>query len=815
MIRNYLKLYFRNIAKNMLFIVINVLGLAIGITVFLLIFNYVSFHKSFDKQYKSPENIYRVNTETYVDGKESGKFGVTMQFLAPELRKFPEVEDATRLFSFELMFAYKDAQKFYDLAIYGADSTIFDFFGFKLLSGDRKHALGEPFTAVLTERTAKKMFGTTNVVGKTIQTGYGFHEPVPYQVTGVMADLPVNSHINFDILLSSIEPNSVIGNFTIFNGGDPTYHYPAFNTYIRLKDKVDPAKLQARLPAFLNSRIKGVMDKYGQRRLFLEPITKIHLGPKYQWSIDTLSGMRADESSEFAVNWISFFALLLLLFSIFNFLNLSLIFYARRAKELETRKKFGARPIQFLTQFFLESLITISFALVIAIVLLLILKRPYYSYLGLPPEYSIFIHWQTYVYIFVFFIGLLVVKVFFLFLISVILKLFDTQKRSKEVALSKYLVVLQYMGAFILASLTIIISQQLKYMMSKDLGYKSESILVIRKYTMGSGLSSLDLSYLETFKTELLRLKNINKVCLSSVVPGYYHHSNQRTWMNANDQVQSNTIWIDKDYADVYGLKFLAGKALSDPERNEVVINKTLMNELGVKDAADMVGKQIYIDDVAAHHIAPGAKTVVGVLDNYYQEPLNRSIAPVKYHYEDANRGYYSIKYHGSDPDQVVKNVKEVFTKFYPGDEFQYFFLDDFMNQQYKSDIQFKQLTNLSAYLSLLIASMGILGLITYSVQVHRKSIAIRKVLGGDIFHIFSVFARKYLIYFGWAIVLAVPLIIIFSNIILNNYAYHTRIQYTLLLIPVFLILAAIVIIICFQVVRATRENPIKSLKAD
>lgn len=814
MLKNYVLAFIRNMMNNKLFVFINISGLSIGILACLLVYNYVGFHRSFDKMYTDSENIYRVNTSSYVEGQISGEYGVTMQFLAPELFQFTGVEDVSRLFAFELLLPQKGDQKYHGMDVYGADSTVFDFFGLDMLIGDSKSALGQPFSTVLTERAAKKIFNRTDVIGETLMFGYGFHEPVPYQITGIVADAEINTHINFDILLSSIEPESIIGSFTVFNGGDHTYHYPAFSTYMKIRDGVNVEELQSQIQSFLNDRIQTQMQKYGERKIYLQSLADIHLGKKYKWGMDTISSTRADEASEFNVSWISLFAFLLLLFSIFNFINLSLINYSKRWKESAMRTILGATRIQFLQQFFIEAF-TLTFVSTILAVLLALLVGPYfYDYVDLPREYSVFNEPKTFVYIGILFFSILLFKAVLLYSVSTFLKFFSLRQKSKEVPFSRYLVVGQYMGAFILLNLTFFIHQQLDFLLSKDLGYNQKQVLVVKKYTMGSGNNSLTLENLESFKDELRRNGAVKSVSLSSIIPGSYHHSNQRAWMSTDAKLNPNTIWIDKDYLEVYGIELLAGTNISEVNPNSILINKELMEELGFTNPEDIIGESLYIDDVMSHHMEPGAKTISGVVGDYYQEPLSKAISATKYHYEDANRGYYSIQVFTDDYPSVLAHVEGVFNKFYPEDNFEFFFLDDHIESQYHSDIQFKELINITSLLSLIIATLGIFGLISHSVEIHRKSTAIRMVLGSNVGNIFMVFLRKYLIYYGIAVVLSLPVAYLLVQKVLSNYAYRINLNLFWLIVPAFPILALILVIVGSQVIKAAFKNPIGALRS-
>jgi putative ABC transport system permease protein len=395
------------------------------------------------------------------------------------------------------------------------------------------------------------------------------------------------------------------------------------------------------------------------------------------------------------------------------------------------------------------------------------------------------------------------------------LKLFQANRKSREVPFARYLVVLQFMGAFILVNVALVLHRQLYYMLHKDLGYSASNILNIEKYTQASGPSSTTLEHLGAFKHELLKNSYIKSVCLSSVTPGYYHHSNQVAWLDPAHKVETNTIWVDKDYTSVYGIKVLAGRVVDDPNKDEMMINESLMHAVGINNPDSIVGRDLYIDEAMMHHFKPGATKVVGVIKDFCQEPLTNSIAPAKFHAEDQNRGHYSIKFAPGHQEEVRAYAEKVFQEFYPKDRFNYTYLSDFLARQYKSDIQFEELMNITTGLSLIIACLGILGLISYSVEVQRKATAVRKILGSSTRNLMFLFLKKYLIYYSIAVLISFPLSILLVKSVLDNYAYQTGISYLVMLFPALAILVLISIIIGTQVLNASRENPVVALKAE
>jgi putative ABC transport system permease protein len=386
-------------------------------------------------------------------------------------------------------------------------------------------------------------------------------------------------------------------------------------------------------------------------------------------------------------------------------------------------------------------------------------------------------------------------------------------KKRNEIPFGRPLVVLQYIVTFILINVTIYLRQQVDFMLNKDLGYTKDHVLFIKRYEMGSGLNSLSISHLNAFENEVMKHKDIVNVGLSSITPGCYHHSNQNIWVNAGEKINSNTIYIDRNYVGVYGLKLLAGRNLTEQDGDKVLINKALMHALGYKDPQQVVNQAIYIDDAISHHVAPGKKIVAGVLDDYFQEPLNKVVAPAKYHYSEISKGRFSVRFRGENHEEVVAYVRKVFNKFYPGDAFNYAFLDGFLMSQYEADIQFKELITLTSFLSLLLASLAILGLILYSVEVSKKSIAIRKVLGSSNLSIYMLFLKNYLINFALAIAVAIPLTYFLVKEMLSDYAYRIEINGFYTLVPALLILGLIFLIIGIQVSIRTKQDPIRALR--
>ncbi|TRX53355.1 FtsX-like permease family protein [Fulvivirga sp. M361] len=827
MFKNYVMVSIRSLLKNKMLTGINLLGLALGIASSFLVFIYVYYHNSFDTQYKS-SNIHRVLTDTYsTDGDFVKQFAFAMHFLGPEVEEnFTAVEEAVRLFEFETLLLYRDEDIFFKKAVFGTDNNIFNFFDFKLISGESDQVLSEPRTAVITASLAELLYEGEDPVGKTLGLGYGFHDPWLYKITGVMEDLPENTHIRIDVLTSAINVESDLGQYTVFDGGDANYYYPMFDTYLKLKDGTNADEFEVDLNKFLVSKTEGIMKKYGSRELHLQHISDIHLRknihPKYLGGMERRSLIRSDEIDERTVKWIFYGALVLLIFSIFNYVNLTYINSINRFKEINLRKIFGANLWEMFTQFLIESFMLTFLAASMSLLLLLIFLDPFYEFLDIPKAFTIIDNPKFYLFFISFLVTVALLKGVLLFLIIFSMKLImkkneNLSSNKRNALLRKILMNTQIAVSFILISSTLLLDRQIDFFLKTDLGFEKDNVMVIRKYTMASGYETVEINYLDAFKDEIRKSPDIENICLSTITPGFFYNNSQAVWRNSDDKFYANNIFTDQDYVDVYGLKLLAGRFFSDNRENEkenVVINRKLMELLGYEEPQDAIGNSLYVDDVNAHYVTPGGHQIIGVLEDYNQEPLSNGVAPIKYHLFPMNRGFYSIKIKkGADIERSIASVREVFQKYYPKDELDYNFLDDFITSQYKIEQQIKKIMQIYTYTSILIAYLGLLAFSVFLIHQKKKSIAIRKVLGSTISNVTALLVREYAYLLMVSFAMAIPLAYWVMSEILQNYSNKIPIGWSDFVITSALIVIVVISTITYQALKATLENPIKALK--
>lgn len=827
MLKKYIIVSLRSLLKNKLFTAINTLGLALGLASAFLVFVYVYYHSSFDEEYKE-SNVYRVLTDTYsTDNQFVKQYAFSMHFLAPELTEnFTSIEESVRLFEFETLLVYADEDIFFNKTVVGADSNVLKFFNLSMISGDIQNALVEPRSAVITESMAKLLFHDEDPLGKTIGLGYGFHDAWQYKVTGIMKDFSGNTHLRFDVLTSAIDVNSDLGNFTMFDGGDANYHYPMFDTYVKVKNDTEIAGLEGEMNKFLQENIGRIMEKYGQRKLHLQHVSDIHLRtnihPGYLGGMERRSLVRSNEIDLRTIQWISYGAIVLLLFSIFNYINLTYINSINRFKEIGLRKIFGASLFKLFIQFFIESFVLTFMAAMVGGIIIFVCIDPFYTFLDLPHSFTIADNPLIYIFFTCFVMSVVLVKSILLFLILLSVNMIKVQRGNVSenktgIMIRKVLMITQLVASFVLISGTLLLGKQISFFLEKDLGFDKNNVIVIRKYTMASGLESIDLSYLQPFKDEVVKSPAIESICLSTITPGFFYNTSQQVWVDEYKRFQSNTIYLDQDYMEVYKMKLLAGRFFTDQRTNEagnVIINRKLMTMLGFVDPKDAIGQTMYMDDISSHYVTPGPQRIIGVLEDFCQEPLANGIAPIKFHLFNVNRGFYSIRIkEGSSTQEAVAHIKTVFAKFYPKDYLNYYFLDDFLKQQYKSDETVKKIMQIYMGASILVAYLGLIAFSIYLIRVKKKAIAIRKVLGSSSTDITLLLLREYVVILVISVFIALPLAIYSISEVFESYVYRIPIGWLEFAITTIILMVVVLGTIASQAAKATLENPINSIR--
>ncbi|MEB2786125.1 ABC transporter permease [Algoriphagus persicinus] len=804
MLKNYFKIAYRNLLKKKVYSFINIIGLGIGMACCVLIFMFVQDELSYDKYHEKGDRIFRVIHGAAQEGVEpdlstfwvwgNAPIGPALQLDFPEIEKVVQFSGRA-----DILFTVGEETQQED-GVFFMDSTVFDVFSWELLEGDPKTALVAPFSVVLTESTARKYFGEVNAVGKTMKgsEAAGRSNPGDYTVTGVMKDLPSNSHFKFNTLLSlSTFKQSRPGIFDAWGYVD-TY------TYFLVNDQFDKANFEARISAFIERRNGD--NGYGYA-IAIEPLKNVYL------RTDALR-QPGDTGSLTNIYVFSIIGLFILAIAMINFMNLSTARSMERAKEVGIRKSIGADRRSLIFQFLGESLIIVVLAAIVGIILTTIAMPLMNDMTGKVFEISRIINWQTIPAFLVIMlaIGLLAGSYPALVLSGfkpvMILKGIN-KSNARGVNLRKGLVVFQFSLSIALIAGTIIVYSQMSHLLDKDMGFDKEHMVVL-DYNYDEQVNNVSSS----LESELEKNPNILSGAFSRSVPGS-HFPNAYTTLETLDGEmvgQAQPIFqIGLDFIDHYGLELLAGRSYSrdypSDSTSALVINEAAARQYGYSNPADIVGKKF--DQWGR------AGQVIGVVKDFNYISLHNTVEPLTLPFEAYASRYMSLKVKGEDLPATLSQIEGVWKQLAPHRPFIYSFLDEDFNKQYESDFRFRQIFTTFSVLAILIACLGLLGLATYTAEQRTKEIGIRKVLGANIGSIVGLLSKDFIKLVLIAILVATPLAWYVMNRWLESFAYQVPIHWWIFLVSGVLAVIVALVTISFQSVKAAMMNPVKSLKSE
>ncbi|MBD2700721.1 ABC transporter permease [Spirosoma sp. BT702] len=795
MLRNYIKIAWRNLLKNKPFFLINTLGLAVGMAACLLILQYVTFERSYDDFHPNVQNIYRIEYDSYQNGKLAYKSATSFPAIAPTLKKdFPEVEETARLYDADANVVTYDNIHYRENNYYFADNSIFNIFKIDFLSGDPATALKDKNTVVMSETIARKYFGNQNPLGKTVKLGRN-----PYLVKGVYKDYPKNSHLELDLIFSyRTEPDA-----------QTSWGWYDFFTYVKLKPGTNPDLFQA--------KILNLVQKYNPDRaktpgnhsdLLLQPLRDIHLTSNLNQEAEVNGNGKS-------VAVLSIIALFILVIAWINYINLATARAMDRAKEVGIRKVAGAERFQLVVQFLMESLILNILAVLVALVIIQISAPSFNELTGRPLSLTQWLQRDLWLpAVAVFFGGTLLSGLYPAFMLSGFQPITVLKGKLSNVtgglSLRQGLIVFQFAASVILIIGTITVYQQLRYMQNQDLGFSTSNKLIVR------GVESGDSTYeakANAFKQELERANLVEKATASAYVPGI-----EILWTNGfrrldRSDMASNTLYntaIDYNFLEAYDIKLAAGRNFDKTfgtERRNVLLNETAVKLLGFDNPADALGKRIRSGDTL---------TIVGVVKDYHQQGLQKGHWPMLLRFLPAADRFFSLQLSSADDlPAKLAGVKAVYDKVFPGNPFEYFFLDTFFNEQYKAEQQFGKVCTLFAGLAIFIACLGLFALATFIAKQRTKEIGIRKVLGATVPSLIRLLSRDFLKLVVISIILASPLAWYAMNRWLADFAYHIAVPWWAFVLAGITSLAIALLTVSYQSIKAALMNPVKSLRSE
>lgn len=796
MFKNYFTIAFRNLLSKKFYAAINILGLSIGLTCCMLIYLYLQHELSYDTFHTKKDRIYRV-VSTFTEGGNENNYPTTQIPLAPELEeKYTEVEHAVRFIKSDrqLFENHKQDIRFYEEDFYYADSSVFVVFSFSLIKGNPKTALAQPNTMVLTQSTARKYFGDEDPIGNSIQNSSNGEI---YQITGLIEDIPANSHLKFDALLS-------FASFPEEEFSDWGGWYPA--TYLLIRANTTPQDVEQILARVNKEYVVPIFENFGTTiDYWLQPLTDIHLQSNF--------GDNAGESSDISYIYIfTAVAFFILIIASINYMNLTTARATHRAKEVGVRKTMGSLKSQLINQFLIESTLLTFTALLVSWALMVLLLPSFNQLAGKEINIAYLLQPQ----IVVVFIGIAVFvgfaggsyPAFYLshFNPALVLK-GNITRGTGNALLRKVLMVVQFTVSIAMLICTWVVYDQLQYLRDKDLGFQKDQVLSI---TMPD--STIRAHYPVLYN----RLKdnpNVLAVSTSDAKPGtdiYYRIFNVDSPEGRVDR-GINYYSADYDFVETMGMDIVAGRNFSQDYTTDsaaILVNEAMVAHMQWDDP---IGKRFTFDDNNEETPNPNY-TVVGVIKNYHQQSLHSPIQPLAIFFREDNF-FLNIKIAPRNVTNTLAYIEDTWSEVNAGKPFSYNFLDQDFQSQYEADEKRGQIFTLFSILTVVIACLGLLGLAAYTTEQRAKEIGVRKVIGASVSSIVSLIYKDFFILIAIAMLIAFPLAYLFMNDWLQTFAYQTEIKWLTFVASALLTLVITMGAISFHTLRAAMSNPVDSLR--
>lgn len=792
MIKNYFKIALRNLLKHKGFAMLNISGLAIGMTAGFLVLLYVGFELSYDKMHSKSNSIYRVVADIKTPS-ETINASIAAWAVAPNLeQEFPEILKSTRVMDMNLTIV-KDDKKIIEEHVVAVDSAFLDIFDFKLVAGDRNELFKNPHSLVISEEIAKKYFGTTNPLGKNLELDNFDDVGI---VTGVIKEIPENSHIQADILMSMITFTAPPSE----NDEQWSNYHPS--SYVLTTKGTDAKALEAKFPDFLEKKTGDQMRESQMFvTLFLEPFSDVYL--------------KSDRGGDITGNInnvyiFSIIGLFILLIASINFINLSTARSVERAREVGIRKVIGAGKNQLAFQFIGESIIVcfLSFLLTLG---LASLSLPFFNQLaGKTVSKGIFIEPVNIFYLFIIALSIGILAGIYP---AIILSSFKPvsvlkgsfSKGSRGTLLRKSLVVVQFTISIALIIGTIVIYNQMQFMRNQDLGFNKEYTLVIPTETGNSQ---------EALRNRISQISEVKGTALTSSVPGTGNPAAYSEIENKNGDLQVANLdlyFVNEDFIDELGMKVIAGRGFSrdfaSDSSQAMVVNEKTVALLGYANPEEAIG--------ARYQQWGSNGQIIGVIKDFNFRSLQQDISPLTMRLDPESTGLITVKIKGGDISKTLSSIESIWKSLKPADPFEYHFLDDLFDAQYEAEEDFGNLFLSFALLAIFISCLGLLGLAAYSTIQRKKEIGIRKIIGASVGSIVNLLSKDFLKLVGISFIISVPIAWYAMQIWLEDFAYKISVEWWMVVLAGLVAIVIALVTVSFQAVSAATSNPVKSLRTE
>ncbi len=806
MFKNYLKIAWRNLTKNKFYSWINIGGLAIGIVACLLILQYVVFELSYEDFHAKKDRIYRVQQDRYDNGKLSTQWAAGAYAVGNSFKEaIPEIEEYVKVVQTGDIIVQVDNQPLKIEKVFFATNSFFDVFSYPLLYGDVASVLSEPNTAAISETTAMKIFGTKDVIGENLRIS----GDRTYKITGVYQDMPVNTQLRPNFLASY---KTFINMNTNEDGSTPegAWAWDGCLTYLLLQKGADPTQVEAKFAPVVEEGVGELLKRFNASvEYHLQPLTDIHLEANYMDE----PAPNGDRKTIYLLLGIAFFIIII---AWINYINLATARAIGRAKEVGIRKTVGSRRGQLIVQFFFESILFNGLALILAVILMVMVLPSFTKISGQAVPYDLFAGGKFWLGLIGIFISGVVLSGLYP---AIVLSRFRPVEvlKGKMVSttqgsmLRKGLVVLQFTASLFLLIGSLVVYQQIQFMRNQSLGIDIAQTLVIRPPLETDSTFS---NQKKALKESLLKYPAITNVAVSSIVPGTGAGDNaggiRLVSQDDAEQKQYRFIRVDYDFLDLYDAKIIAGRGFSKDfgaEKINVVFNRMGIQQLGFDDPEEAIGKQI--------EFWGNQCTIVGVVENFHQQSLRDAYEPLILVLNPDVYGYFSIK---TTPAQIAQTISQAQTEwdiFFPGNTFEYFFLDEKFDEQYKADHRFGRVFGLFTLLAIFVACLGLFGLASFTTLQRTKEIGIRKVLGASVNGILKLLYKEFALLLGLAFLIAIPFAWHMAHNWLEGYAFRISVHWTFFVIPFIAIVVIALLTVSFQSIKASLANPVNSLRTE
>jgi putative ABC transport system permease protein len=808
MLKNYLKVAWRNIIRKKGFSFINITGLAIGMTVCLLILLFVQYELSYDTYHTNAKDLYRLERLWLSpDGSVRGGFAsLAPSFVVFLEKEFPEIENAVRIYPVGTILVSVGDTHYEEKRFYFAEDDIFDVFSLPLVMGDPETALAQPDGLVISQSMAKKYFLDENPIGKQMR----FDQRYLLQVTGVMEDTPSNTHVYFDFLAPYLFLKGFQGS------GERDYFHGTRNftdnvtfAYARFKPGTDPAAVRAKIPGFMDRILGTRKDKDGNivpaskgNTIFLRKVTDIHLHSHTSKELEANGDIRY-------VNLFTIIALFVLIIACINFMNLSTARATQRAREVGLRKVVGANRRRLTTQFLGESLMVSLMAILLALVLVAILLPAFNAFANRDISFRILFNP----------VGLLtVLGVFVLtgfvsgFYPALYLSAFrpgtilrgELTHGTRGALMRKVLVVFQFALSVALIVSVGVVYKQMRFLQNADLGLKKENVIMLRAD------ETIKQSWQE-FKQQLTSSPNIMFATLSKRAPTGRLLDSPGFRIEVNGQRLTNPFnmphnRVEYDFFKTYGMEVIAGRDFSveypTDAKKAFILNETAVRRLGLERPEDAVGLPIWT-------VAPFLSgNVIGVVKDFNYESMHNEIIPIVTYIQPIQANTVSIRLAAGRTQEALNDAEAVWRRFNPEYPFQYDFLDDRIAEQYRNEQRMMQMFGYFSLLAIFIACLGLFGLASFMAEKRTKEIGIRKVMGASLSNIIVLLSREFTLLVMIGNIIAWPLAYFAMQNWLNNFAYKTGIGWVVFGLAGILTFLISLLTVSYQAIRAALTDP-------